>query len=176
MTKQLLTAQVLYDGIMHLKVGPEKIDFGIHKNLLCSTSRWLKKILTAGSPEASEGVIHLPDDVLSILECFNDWLYSDSLNDPKTNKPLSTWRLLLDLYLWAGYRGVPSLQNITIDTIQADIEPSEVSQSRWSAGCIIELLGGANCVPSWWLAILGCLGRPSRKPLRIARIVETDLL
>jgi len=77
------------------------------------------------APSRLEGIIHLPDDRLSTLEYFNDWLYTDSLIDPEINKPLSTWRVLLDLYLWAGYRGVPRLQNITIDAMRANIEPGE---------------------------------------------------
>lgn len=121
----LIRRRSLYDDIVHLKVGPEKIDFGIHKNLLCSASSWFKEVLTAGSTEAQEGVIHLPDDRLNILEYFNDWLYTDSLNDPETSKPLSTWRLLLDIYLWAGYRGVPGLQNIAVDTMRANIKPED---------------------------------------------------
>ncbi|MCJ1243483.1 hypothetical protein MMC30_000680 [Trapelia coarctata] len=114
-----------YNEIVHLKVGPDKIDFGIHKNLLCSASSWFKDVLTQGSSEAKEGVICLPDDSLETLEFFNLWLYTNTLNDPDSNKPPSCWRLLIDIYLWAGYRGVSRLQNFTIDTIRAKLAPGE---------------------------------------------------
>jgi len=101
------------------------VDFGIHRNLLCSASSWFKDVLTEGSAEVKEGVICLPDDSLEILEFFNLWIYTNSLNDPDTGKPPSAWTLLLDIYLWAGYRGVPRLQNVTIDVIQAQLAPGE---------------------------------------------------
>ena len=97
-------------------MGPKEVEFGIHKSLLCHVSSYFQAALTGSFKEATEGVIHLPDEKLDIFKRFNEWLYTHVIiSQEDISKP--SWTPLLALYVFAEKRGIPSLQNSVIDAM-----------------------------------------------------------
>lgn len=106
----------LYDNIIYVKVGPEEVSFGIHKGLLSYVSSYFKAALNGNFKEATDGVIKLPDEDPAVFKRFNGWLYTHVF-DYKKEKADNDLTFLMELYVFAEKRGIPSLQNAVIDTL-----------------------------------------------------------
>ena len=101
-----------------MEVGPSKVKFGIHKGLLCHHSSYFKAALTEGFKEALEGTIALDEDRVDVFKVFNTWLYTGTLCAHEGWTELKNdHNFLTKLYLFSDKRGVPALQNDSIDVI-----------------------------------------------------------
>lgn len=125
----------LFETIVFVDVGPERIRYAIHKGLLCSRSDYFKAALTGNFSEAAEQVVTLDDEDPEIFRKFNAWLYTDVLvEDP--GPEVIQWSLLFNLYVFAEKRIIPLLQNAAIDEIiRAHAEaciPTEEIRHAWA--------------------------------------------
>ena len=106
----------LFETIVMVDVGPERIRYSIHKGLLCSRSDYFKAALTGNFSEAADQVVTLDDEDPEIFRTFNAWLYTDVLVED-TDPEMQQWSLLFKIYVFAEKRIVPLLQNAAIDEI-----------------------------------------------------------
>ncbi|KAI9709172.1 MAG: hypothetical protein M1812_007757 [Candelaria pacifica] len=104
-----------------IKVGPKAHPFMIHKELLCHYSSYFRAALMGSFREAAEGIVTLPDDEVEMFEYFMHWLYTKKLADEEADElPLGS-NELIEIYLFADKRGVPSLMNKVVDMIMATV-------------------------------------------------------
>ncbi|KAF7950108.1 hypothetical protein EAE96_007406 [Botrytis aclada] len=118
--------------VVHVKVGKELHDFGVHKSLICHCSPFFKAAFTSGFEETTTGIIKLADIDVEVFELFFGWLYTQQIGDAEQDVvglPLSenesitghAYELhvgtLLRLYIFADMIKVPSLKNDCIDKL-----------------------------------------------------------
>jgi hypothetical protein len=60
----------LCDEIIHVKVGHNLKDFGIHKELICHYSPYFKLAFTYGFQETETSVMELSDTIVEVFELF----------------------------------------------------------------------------------------------------------
>ena len=121
---------------MLIKVGPDSVNFGIHKGLLCHYSFYFKAALTGEFKEASEGIVVLRDEDVDVFKRFNEWLYTRALIGPEKDLDsdedcyseedldseedsnlICQYRMFIRLYIFAEKRGIAALQNAVTDAI-----------------------------------------------------------
>jgi len=107
----------LYDTVVYIKVAAQHKKFCLHKGLLCDVSASFKCALTAHFKEAQEGVIDLVDEDPKIFERFNSWLYTGGVLSEGEELDLGSWSFLIELYIFAEKRIIPSLQDLLLDTM-----------------------------------------------------------
>jgi len=104
--------------IIHIKVGKEEQDFGIHKELISHYSPYFRAAFTSGFEEAKTGIMKLPETEAEIFEIFYAWLYRQKLWDKDAAR--EDWpdtEDLVKLYVFADMAWVPSLQNQALRAI-----------------------------------------------------------
>ena len=106
-----------FDSVIHVKVGTEEKDYGIHKSLLFQVSRFFKAALSGKFYEARSGVVVLADENPKVFDRFNAWLYTGSLLLDGENLKSLPHSIIFDIYAFAERRIIPSLQNKAIDTV-----------------------------------------------------------
>jgi hypothetical protein len=60
-------------------VGPTRVPFHIHKDLVCWKSKFFEGALNGGFPEAQNNCVTLADEKVTIFKLFVDWLYEAAL-------------------------------------------------------------------------------------------------
>ncbi|KAK0515992.1 hypothetical protein JMJ35_002026 [Cladonia borealis] len=112
-----------FNGLVEVIVGPQKQVFRLHKEILCNFSSYFRAALEGSFAEGLTQKIELPEDDVTVFECFRMWLYSpiSQKSVPSASElyryidvPLKS---LFDLYVFADIRDIPLLQNFTMDTI-----------------------------------------------------------
>ncbi|MCJ1389250.1 hypothetical protein MMC18_002106 [Xylographa bjoerkii] len=111
----------LYQEFVHVKVGTNSQDFGIHKGLLCEASSSFKGALSRDFQEARENTVYLRDDDVRTFQRFHFWLYTGGILDSDESLETLSPRPLIDLYIWADLRGIPKLQDLISDMLQTSI-------------------------------------------------------
>ena len=103
---------------MHVKVGDNAQDFGIHQGLLSEASSYFIEALSRDFREPREKIFRLREDDVKTFQHFHFWLYTGSVLD--SDESLKSVRLqpLIELYNWATLRDVPKLQDFIIDMLQ----------------------------------------------------------
>ncbi|CAD0112464.1 unnamed protein product [Aureobasidium uvarum] len=71
----LSSMRLLYSPMVTVRVGPDKQDFCIHKELLCSKSTYFAKALSGQFKEAQTGIVELEDVHVVLFRVFVAWLY-----------------------------------------------------------------------------------------------------
>lgn len=123
--------------IVYAVIGPEKMKFGLHRDLLCNMSPYFKAALWGDFQEAALGEVALPDFGVAAFERFNEWLYTGKITEELWEEEgLNTLQLyvndvpslpqLLDVWLLADYLLVPRLQNYVADMIAAKMKRRKV--------------------------------------------------
>ncbi|KAL9631441.1 MAG: hypothetical protein Q9164_005892 [Protoblastenia rupestris] len=107
----------LFDTIFHVKIGPRKVAFEIHKGLLCHQSGYFNGALTGSFREALDGEVLLEDEEPELFQLFNEWIYSGRIPQDLSSPGGPNYSVLLDLYAFGERRSVPELQNSVIDTM-----------------------------------------------------------
>ena len=97
-------------------MGRDKVSFGIHKDLLCHVSSYFKAALTGTFGGAITGVVVLRDEEVDVFKRFNGWLYTNTILQENDIKD-PDFTNLMELYVFAEKRGIPSLQNAVIDAL-----------------------------------------------------------
>ncbi|KAI4720368.1 hypothetical protein E4T48_03316 [Aureobasidium sp. EXF-10727] len=72
----LSTIRLLYSPIVTVRVGPDKQEFCIHKELLCSKSTYFARALSGHFKEAKTCVVELEDVRVVLFRVFVAWLYT----------------------------------------------------------------------------------------------------
>ncbi|KAK0120105.1 hypothetical protein ONS95_011515 [Cadophora gregata] len=105
--------------IVHIRVGPELKDFGVHKDLIYHYSPYFKAVFNSGFEETKTGVMNLAETGVKPFELFVSWLYTQSVWNNSDHE--ETWPDIDDLvklYILADMAQVPSLMNQTLDAMQ----------------------------------------------------------
>ncbi len=114
------------DPIVFLKIGPEKVPFGIHRSLLCNCSTYFKGAFTGSFKEATEQVIELESEDVDIMEIFVRWLYFGQLHIEDHEKVKCLGEMdLCRLWIFADVRGIPELMNIAINKLHDSLADDE---------------------------------------------------
>ena len=113
-TYKLIPLRALYDSVIYLHVGPEKVKFGIHKGLLCRYSKYFSAALTGIFKEAQTGITHFADETVPVIRMFNLWLYTQKIVGPDGSEDDIKCHDLIDLYIFAEKRVIPKLQDAAV--------------------------------------------------------------
>lgn len=70
----LIQSRLLGYSIVHIKVGDDLKDFGIHKDLICHHSPYFKAAFHSGFEESITGIMRLPETKPEVFELFYHWL------------------------------------------------------------------------------------------------------
>jgi len=111
----------LYQEFVHVKVGTNSQDFGVHKGLLCEASSYFKGALSGDFQEARENTVNLREDDVGTFQRFHLWLYTGCILDSDESLESLSPRPLIDLYIWADLRGIPKLQDLVSDMLQTSL-------------------------------------------------------
>ncbi len=133
--KPQLIDSSLYATVVYVMVGPQHKKYGIHQGLLCHVSAYFSGALTGNFKEAQEGVINLEDEDPKIFDRFNSWLYTGSVLSENEELHLSSWAFLIELYIFAEKRMIPTLQdllmNIMIHLQEIVSSPTTIVTNYW---------------------------------------------
>lgn len=80
-----------------VRVGPDKQEFCIHKELLCSKSTYFAKALSGQFLEAQTRIVELEDIRVVLFRVFVAWLYTDELVYESSNSKASAFDEFRDL-------------------------------------------------------------------------------
>lgn len=100
--------------MVQVKVGPGKT-FIIHKGILCRSAAYFKAALEGGFKESKDQVLELLEDDPVVFSHFELWLYTGKILELHESVKNIAWRVLTKIYLFGDARGIPELQNATID-------------------------------------------------------------
>ena len=116
----------VYNDIVFVKIGPSETKFGIHRGLLTKSSSFFDQILEPDfksysedpkiSIEAGSTVITLPSEDVTTFSRVNSWFFTQRFRYPDEEWSKITWRHLIDVYLFAVHKNIPTLQNICINS------------------------------------------------------------
>lgn len=143
---------------VHIKVRPKRVDFGIHKDLLCHYSPCFKAAFTYGIEKTKTGVTKLPETDVEVFEIFNRWLYRNPLWSPddypdeqpgpdgeESGSLSNGWgylnmEIFMRLYNFADETRIPSLMNQTLVDLKyvgdlAESVPTAAFLYSWNNVC-----------------------------------------
>lgn len=105
--------------VVHIFVGPEPKEYCIHKDLICSSSRYFDKVFHGPFAEGVSSELHLEDESSETFSAFKEFLYTEdcatSVDDFSTSQ-------LIDLYIFADKIQNDALKNMTMDYIQDNLK------------------------------------------------------
>ena len=101
-------------------VGGDKVQFSVHKDLLCETSKFFRAALLGKFKEGLEQTVPLPEDDPKVFDQFVNWLYTG-----KTTLTLNDTNL--DLFILADKIDAARLKNDIVDFyLQPDKEENHL--------------------------------------------------
>lgn len=106
--------------VLTLRVGPGKISYHVHQDLLFNTSNVFKTAFSGKFLESSDRSMDLPDDDVESFERMAHWLYTKDLGLPKpvTKETASQWYWqLAKLNTLADKYEMTTLGNIIVDEL-----------------------------------------------------------
>jgi len=104
----------MLDTIVVLKAGPEKIEFRVHKGLLCQSSPYFRAALEDEFKEAESQIVEWPKEKYETVKIFQLWLYSGSLSIGMGDG-ISACEKLVNTYVFADAYDLPVLKESVID-------------------------------------------------------------
>jgi hypothetical protein len=105
--------------IVHIRVGKEAKDFGIHKDLICHHSPYFNAAFNSQFKEAETGIMILEDTESRVFELFYQWLYTQNLwEEDAAEKKWPASEEVIMLYIFADKGMVTPLK----DQIMAALE------------------------------------------------------
>ncbi|SLM35343.1 BTB/POZ-like [Lasallia pustulata] len=110
----------LFKTIVHVTVGPSKIVFPVHRELLCAASTFFTAALNPrhGFLESVTSTVHLPEARPAIFEYFVQWLYTRSLgHEDLDGQEQPAYFRLIGLYALADMLGVEGCKNDVCDKV-----------------------------------------------------------
>jgi hypothetical protein len=109
----------LYRSSVTLIVGAAKVQYTLHKGLLCFYSDFFRAALNGSFKEATEHRIELPEVEIDVFEAFQVWLYTQSLpkNEIMPIMVYPEWPLLVSLWIFGDGHQIPLLQNNVMDAM-----------------------------------------------------------
>ncbi|MCJ1475312.1 hypothetical protein MMC13_003974 [Lambiella insularis] len=130
----------LYKEFVHVNVGKDAQDFGIHKGLLCEASSYFKAAFAGDFQEARENLVHLREDDAGSFQRFQLWLYTGTIFDVGESIDSLSQKFLIELYVWADLRGIPKLQDSLMDILQISLESTFKDDGKPLDPALIELV------------------------------------
>ena len=110
----------LYRESVTLVVGTLKLQYTLHKGLLCFYSDFFRAALNGSFKEAKDRRIEFPEVDIA----FQVWLYTQNLpkNEVVSTKFYPEWPLLIKLWIFGDGHQIPLLQNSVMDAIIDKVE------------------------------------------------------
>ncbi|KAL2042235.1 hypothetical protein N7G274_004723 [Stereocaulon virgatum] len=113
----------LYSECIGVLVGPQKMDFTVHKGLICYSSKFFGAALNGSFSEAVLGTVELPEGKPATFERVYAWLYTKDFKSIKGLADVNCDKShLVDLYVFGDKFNVPTLYNEAIDRIVLNYE------------------------------------------------------
>lgn len=117
--KWLTARRFITSEIVHIKVGTDLEDFGVHKDFICHYSPYFKAAFTSGFEETKTGIMILPETKPEVFKLFCRWLYTGSLwNENGIKDSWPDVDCLIEVYIFADMAQLPPLMNQTLDTLR----------------------------------------------------------
>lgn len=113
----LTSARSIYDSMVNVKVGPQAVQFEVHRGLLCYQSAYFNSCLNSTFKEAREKAVTLDDEDPKIFKRFFAWLYTGKLLYDEETVEKVPYGELLRSYIFAEKRLAPRFQNACIDAV-----------------------------------------------------------
>lgn len=105
-----------YEHSTTIEVGPEHLQFSVHKNLLCKTSTFFKHAFDSDFIEARSNRLELVEESVKEFAVFLRWLYSGKIPLPSVDQHID----------FSGYKSeVQKAVNDLLDTQQSNTELTE---------------------------------------------------
>jgi hypothetical protein len=96
----LINCRYLSGGVVKILVGPEAVEFDVHRVLLCARFTYFSKALS-GPWQESSGSIKLPEDNADLFRFLLQWLYKEGLDHTKLPPPSDGIKASIRLYVLA---------------------------------------------------------------------------
>ncbi|KAL9598931.1 MAG: hypothetical protein Q9219_004197 [cf. Caloplaca sp. 3 TL-2023] len=107
------------DPTVTILVGPDKICFHVHKNLLCHASKFFEAAFN-GNFKENLGELQLPEDDVPAFEYFMQWLYTRKIEvswSEDVNEALSLYATLINVGILADKYGIIPLLNSIMEVL-----------------------------------------------------------
>ncbi|EXJ57336.1 hypothetical protein A1O7_07683 [Cladophialophora yegresii CBS 114405] len=117
--------------IVTVIVGPEEHRFGVHKDLICASSKFFNSAFNGGYKETTSGEIELHGLDAKLFGFFYRWLYSpvrrvgEVTYQRAQDVQVQPDELLLHIYRLAEYLIVPGLQLLAIEQLKETFSACE---------------------------------------------------
>lgn len=117
--------EVIGTEIVYFFVGPERIEFTAHKNLVCNASAVLKRMLERKRSEDEYFLdlneLFLPESAHRAVQAFVTFLYRDR-KEVIALAPSRSYKDYIDLYIFGAAYAVNTLKDIAMDGIQDQLK------------------------------------------------------
>lgn len=103
-------------------IGPTQKVYHIHKKLICRWSQYFQAVFNGYFQEAASQVVTLEEEQPKLFDLVNYWLYSSAIRIPsEAKRPREIQSILVELWLFGDRRGMPALQNHTLDALHQSV-------------------------------------------------------
>lgn len=102
--------------VIAVLVGPNKITYRLHKDLLCAQSPFFERCLKSNFLEKGKEEVELPEDLPEVFEQFIHWIYRDDVIKPKDQDSLE---LVIHTYVFADKLCMSFFKNRIVTRIRA---------------------------------------------------------
>ena len=127
-------AHSYHDAWVSIHVGSPTTSFGIHKDLLISSSKYFKAMFSVALAESRLGVVNLPEDDSVVVHTYIDFLYTGKVafaHSGEQQQTLSTWETPIRCWIFGDKIQDERFTNATMDAIIHKSQLRDHSGSRW---------------------------------------------
>lgn len=94
--------------VITILVGPSKVSYSLHKDLLCAHSPFFENCLRSNFLEKQKDQVELPEDSAEVFEHFINWIYREDAIKPTDQSSLE---LAIHTYVFADKLCMPAFKN-----------------------------------------------------------------
>jgi predicted MPP superfamily phosphohydrolase len=122
-----------YKETVTLIVGAAKVQYTLHKGLLCFYSDFFRAALNGSFKEATERRVELSEVDIVVFEAFQVWLYTQSFpkNELAPTKAHLEWSVLVKLWIFGDGHQIPLLQNNAMDAMLDKVTKDSEVPALW---------------------------------------------
>jgi hypothetical protein len=100
--------------IVHIKVGRDLQDFGIHKSLICNASSFFSAAFNSDFEEGVTGIMKMEETEVDVFDLFYTWLYSGKKWFKESGDSNPSQKTLVHLHVFANMVHIPALKNASL--------------------------------------------------------------
>ena len=114
--KRPLCTTELFREVVRVIVGPDRVEFDVHKGLLCDCSPFFERAFNGNFIEAENTCVELGEQEPEVFAIFQNWLYTRRIvTDQEGQDSECTIMQLVKLYALADQYRITALVNATMD-------------------------------------------------------------